>query len=181
MAEHSIWGQEETHQHWRDVAQIEIPRCTCGELVGVHFGQLGRPPYLYCRGMNRRNCGFFATVSRVQSLNNFLLAEPIGGNDIHCAYMDGVRRQTGFRMRGDFDQNIIVGLFRSFFSAARSRPAVGYSTRIPIRIPHFFERLADAVAFSRIVFGQDNNGETRTVDSVRRLLTRLFGAQQFWQ
>ena len=155
--------------------------CHCNELPGVHFGRVGMAPYLYCRGMNGRNCRFFETNFRVRTLNNFLGAEPVNGNQIHLGYYDGVRRITGARVRGDFDHVIVFGLFRSFLSAARSRPAVGFSTRLPIRIPHFFERLADAIAFGRLVYGLNDGGETRTVDSVRRLLTRHFGAQQGWQ
>ena len=137
-------------------------------------------PYLYCRGMNGRNCRFFETVNRVRTLNNFLGAEPVDANQIYRGYHDGVRRMTAARVRGDFDHTIVFGLFRSFLSAARSRPAVGFSTRLPIRIPHFFERLADAIAFGRLVSGQNDGGETRTADSVRRLLTRRFGAQIGW-
>ena len=65
--------------------------------------------------------------------------ESNGGNDIHCDYKLGDRRLTAARMRGDFDHDMIQGLLRSFLSAAQGRSAVGYTTRLPIRIPFFFE------------------------------------------
>ena len=84
-------------------------------------------------------------------------------------------------MRGEYDYAMIECLLVHFLAAARTRPSRGNSGRLVNRIPEFWPRMADALAFARLVHGQDDAGETRTAGSIRRICHTLYGSSQGWE
>lgn len=115
MVEVALRGLEE---HWRERG-ISIPRCRCGYRMAAHFGRLGLPPYLYCRGQGR-NCSDFITANNVPDLNQFL-NDGVGGNEIHFAYRDGARRLRQSRVEGDIDIQVTIAILVSFLAGYRSQ------------------------------------------------------------
>ena len=168
------------HRYWREEQELDLPNCRCGNLVGVHFGARHLPPYLYCRGSGGQNCQYYLTALHLPVLRIFTASEPANVWTVFSAYNDGVPRLSQARVRGDFDGDIIRTLLSHFLAAARSRPPRGASLRLPLRIDHFWSRMADALAWARLIFGHDDQGNARTVASIRRFCFDLFGPSQHW-
>ena len=181
MAEHAIWGMPELHNYWADEQEIHLPECHCGNLVAVHFGARHMPPYCYCRGSGGVNCSFYETVHNCPELRIFMATEPANVFNIFAGYIDGVPRLRRARVVGDNDAALIRTLLVHFLAAARSRSPRGASLRLPLRIDHFWERLADALAWARLVHNHDDQGNARTVASIRRHCFDRFGQSQQWE
>ena len=81
-------------------------------------------------------------------------------------------------MRAEYDYAMIECLLVHFLSAARTRPPRGNTDCLVDRIPTFWLRVAEALAFVRLIHRHDDAGEIRTAGSIRRICQTLYGPCQ---